>query len=435
MAAALPLAFLVVRNQGIAPVALAAVPALVLIAKVMGLYDRDEHLVHKTTIDEFPGLFHLATLMALLVPLMVAGFTPNHTYMPQILALWAGVFTFLALGRATARQLALRLVRPERCLLVGDEDAAALIRHKLETSPSIKAELVEVLPIEATHMNGDVAGEKVLPALLPLLAGHEIDRVILAPGTSGTDELLHVIKALKGFEVKVSVLPGISQVAGASVELDHIDGITLLGMRRFEMGRSSRLLKRAFDIVGGTALLLAFAPVLAVAAIAIKRGSPGPVFFRQRRVGREGEVFEILKFRTMVADADARKDEVRHLNQGLEGLFKIPDDPRVTRVGAFLRRYSLDELPQIFHVLSGRMSLVGPRPLIPEEDGQIRGWQRGRLEAPPGITGHWQILGSSRVPLQEMAKLDFQYVANWSLWSDVRILLQTLSFVLSRRGV
>jgi lipopolysaccharide/colanic/teichoic acid biosynthesis glycosyltransferase len=160
------------------------------------------------------------------------------------------------------------------------------------------------------------------------------------------------------------------------------------------------------------------------------------LIFRQRRVGRHGERFALLKYRSMVVGADAAKDEVAHLNEGATGLFKIPDDPRVTKVGRFLRKWQLDELPQLVNVLRGEMSLVGPRPLIPEEDSRIVGWYRRRLDVPPGMTGHWQVLGSSsQIPLDEMVKLDYLYVANWSLWGDIQLLIRTAGFLARRRGV
>ena len=169
-------------------------------------------------------------------------------------------------------------------------------------------------------------------------------------------------------------------------------------------------------------------------AAAIKLDSRGPVFFRQTRIGRSGHPFSVLKFRSMRRDADQLKESLRDRNEQDEGLFKIADDPRVTRVGRLLRRTSLDELPQLFCVLRGDMSLVGPRPLVPEEDRQIRGWHRRRLQLTPGMTGPWQVLGSSRIPLHEMVTLDYLYVANWSIWSDAKILLRTVDTVLSRRG-
>ena len=173
--------------------------------------------------------------------------------------------------------------------------------------------------------------------------------------------------------------------------------------------------------------------MLAIIA-AIRLDSRGPIFFRQTRVGRDGRRFQMLKFRSMVPDAEARKAALRHLNE-TEGLFKIADDPRTTRVGRLLRRSSLDELPQLFNVLRGEMSLVGPRPLVVDEDEKVLGFDRHRLHLTPGMTGHWQILGSSRIPMHEMIGIDYLYVANWSLWTDVKILLRTVPYVLSSRGL
>jgi lipopolysaccharide/colanic/teichoic acid biosynthesis glycosyltransferase len=196
------------------------------------------------------------------------------------------------------------------------------------------------------------------------------------------------------------------------------------------------MLKRLMDILGAAAGLILLAPLLLMLALAVKLGSPGPVFFRQKRIGRHGDEFEMLKFRSMVANADAIKDKLRHRNE-VEGggLFKIADDPRITRAGRFLRRTSLDELPQLFNVLAGSMSLVGPRPLVADEDALIEGWQRRRLAVKPGMTGMWQIFGSSRIPMEEMVKIDYLYGANWSIWLDLKILLRTVPYVLSRRGL
>jgi lipopolysaccharide/colanic/teichoic acid biosynthesis glycosyltransferase len=168
--------------------------------------------------------------------------------------------------------------------------------------------------------------------------------------------------------------------------------------------------------------------------VAIKIDSPGPALFRQRRIGRDDEEFEMLKFRTMADGADGQKAKLRALNEA-DGLFKIAEDPRITRIGRLLRRTALDELPQLLNVLRGDMSLVGPRPLVPEDDQGIVGWQRRRLHLTPGITGHWQVLGSARVPLQEMVKIDYLYGANWSLWGDVKLLLRTIGYIMSRRGL
>ena len=210
-----------------------------------------------------------------------------------------------------------------------------------------------------------------------------------------------------------------------------------MGVRRFDLTRSSARFKRAFDTLGASLALIAVAPLLAVVALAIKLDSRGPVFFRQLRVGRHGQRFSMIKFRTMVADAESMKESLyASATRRTGGLFKIADDPRITRVGRWLRRCSLDELPQLLNVLRGEMSLVGPRPLVIDEDRRVEGWHRRRLELMPGMTGHWQTLGGpARVPLKEMVAIDYLYVANWSLWTDVKILLRTVPHVLGRRGL
>jgi len=226
-----------------------------------------------------------------------------------------------------------------------------------------------------------------------------------------------------------------------SSPLDGSRGFVGLGVRHRPAGRGiayargPSALKRAFDLLGASIGLLAISPLMVAFAVAIKLDSRGPVFFRQLRVGRHGQRFHMVKFRTMVPNADALKDSLRHRNEAQEGLFKIAEDPRVTRMGRLLRKSALDELPQLLNVLRGEMSLVGPRPLVIEEDERIEGWHRRRLELTPGMTGPWQILGPTRVPIKEMVAIDYLYVANWSLWTDIKILLRTVPHVLARRGM
>ena len=223
-------------------------------------------------------------------------------------------------------------------------------------------------------------------------------------------------------------------MAGSSVETDYLNGMTLLGVKRFEISKSSQLIKRGIDLAISAVALILLAPLMALIAVAIKIDSPGPILFRQVRAGRRGEPFRMLKFRSMIDGADQLKEQLRHLNEA-EGVFKIANDPRVTQVGRLLRRMHLDEVPQLINVLKGDMSLVGPRPLPLDEDKAIRGWYRDRLEVPPGISGYWQVLGSSRIPLEEMVKLDYLYVANWSVWGDLKLMLRTVPVVINRRGM
>jgi lipopolysaccharide/colanic/teichoic acid biosynthesis glycosyltransferase len=202
-----------------------------------------------------------------------------------------------------------------------------------------------------------------------------------------------------------------------------------------EHTRFQRSAKRLFDLVGSFLIVVLLAPLLLAIAILIKLDSPGQILFRQIRIGRDGEPFAMWKFRTMIKDADSHKLRLLHMNEAGDGLFKIREDPRITRFGRFLRQTSLDELPQVLHVLTGRMSLVGPRPLVPEEDRRIDGAYRSRLEMRPGMTGIWQVRGASTIPISEMVKLDIEYLRDWSLWGDIMLLLGTAQHVVRRRGI
>ena len=209
--------------------------------------------------------------------------------------------------------------------------------------------------------------------------------------------------------------------------------MTVLGVNPPVLGRTSRLLKRGFDLTIATAILAIAAPLMALIAIAIRIDSGGPVLYRQARVGRAGKHFMLHKFRTMVPDAEHQRAALMQHSQDPNWLH-LDQDPRITRLGAVLRRTSLDELPQLWNVIRGEMSLVGPRPLPELEDARVAGWSRGRLDLTPGITGLWQVLGRTSIPFDEMVKLDYIYVTNWSVWMDTRLLMRTLPAVLRRRG-
>ncbi len=229
-------------------------------------------------------------------------------------------------------------------------------------------------------------------------------------------------------------MPRMLEVVGTSMEFESLGGMPLVGLRAFHITRSSELVKRTMDIVGACIGLVLLAPLCAFIAVAIKLDSPGAVLFRQTRIGRFGTRFQMLKFRSMVDGARERQAELEHLNE-VDGLFKIELDPRITRVGHWLRKTTLDEVPQLINVVRGEMSLVGPRPLVSSDDQRVEGWHRQRLRLKPGMTGPWQIMGPGRLPLREMVAIDYLYVANWSLWTDVKILVRTVAFVLRTGGL
>jgi exopolysaccharide biosynthesis polyprenyl glycosylphosphotransferase len=405
------------------------IPFVVLVSKLFGIYDRDELVVGKSSLPEAPALFQLATLYTLLLVVALAGSgsQPDITA-TAMLTLWGSVFLGILGCRVLARALARVLTTPEQCLVLGDPEQALRIGAKFAFHSSLHAEIVANLPYDQFELGRPRDGD-----FGKYIAERGIDRVIVAPSDS-PDRVLETVRYFKEYDLKVSVIPDLLEVVGSSVEFDEIYGTTLLGVRDFELSRSSRILKRGFDICGSLVLLFVSLPLFALMVAAVKLTSPGPTFFRQTRVGRDGEPFTMIKFRTMHEGAEGHREALRALNE-TDGLFKVANDPRVTAFGRALRRSSLDELPQLANVLAGDMSLVGPRPLVLDEDALVEGWHRRRLHLKPGMTGAWQIMGHARVPLREMVSMDYLYIVNWSVWSDVRILLQTVGHVLGRRGL
>ncbi len=406
---------------------LVVAPVVIVLFKMAGLYDRDQMRLVHSTIDELPALLQITGLFALGVTIFESVALGVSLAGEQIAALWLVTFMATSAGRVLARRLASTLAGDERCLIIGDAELADRIRDKIATSHA-SATVVATLPMADAHhmpLGGDTEEVRWLVDRLRL------DRVIIAPTTTDATGVDALIRASKAAGVRVSVLPRVLEVVGSSVEFDDVDGMTMLAVRPFGLPRSSRALKRAFDLTFGALGLIAVAPILAAIAIAIRLDSRGPVLFRQIRVGRDGEHFHIFKFRSMVIDAEEQKARLLEFNEvgeGEDGMFKLTNDPRVTRVGAFLRKTSLDELPQLFNVMRGEMSLVGPRPLVTEEDEQVQGLDRSRLHLTPGMTGPWQVLGA-RVPMREMVGIDYLYVANWSLWKDLKLLMRTVQHV------
>jgi exopolysaccharide biosynthesis polyprenyl glycosylphosphotransferase len=427
VAAAVAGSLILLHGNDILLLTLVSVPLVTLLFTLGGLHRHDLRLV-PSTLDETPSILQLTGLLTLGIICLQREILAHGINGGQVAALWFCTCTFLVLGRFTARAMINRFLRVERCLVIGDVDQARRMSSKLAASKA-PALIVGCIPLEE-HVE-----ETWSPATIRHVVEEiEADRIIIAATTAKDQGLAEFIRIARTAGVNVTVLPRMLEVVGPGAAFDDVEGMTMLGLPRFGLTRSAHWLKRTFDLVASAIVLVVVGPIIAAIAVAIKLDSPGPVFFRQVRVGRENNHFRIFKFRTMVVDAEARKGELRVLNEAGHGLFKIAKDPRVTRVGSFLRRSSLDELPQIFNVLCGDMSLVGPRPLVTDEDSQIVGLDRSRLHLTPGMTGPWQVL-SARVPLQEMVVIDYVYVANWSLWLDSKILLRTVGHVARRRNL
>jgi exopolysaccharide biosynthesis polyprenyl glycosylphosphotransferase len=264
--------------------------------------------------------------------------------------------------------------------------------------------------------------------------GEPIDEIVFAVTRKKLDEMKQIFLLCEEMGVRARVAMNFFQNRVARIEIEELEGIPFLTFTTTPSNESQLALKRLLDIAVSALLLLMAAPLILLVALAIKLTSPGSVLFKQTRIGLNGRIFILYKFRTMIADAHARREEVSHLNEMTGPVFKAKDDPRVTFVGRFLRRFSLDEIPQLWNVFRGDMSLVGPRPPIPEEVASYHRWHRRRLSMKPGLTCLWQISGRNNVDFDRWMQLDLQYIDNWSPSLDLKILLRTIPAVLSGRG-
>jgi exopolysaccharide biosynthesis polyprenyl glycosylphosphotransferase len=419
-------------------------PLWVVLAKLYGLYDRDEERTDTGIADDFSGVFNLVSVGAWIVYIGLSLSGVGHPSLTKIGTFWAVAIVAIPAARGAARNICRS--HPsyiQNALIVGAGRVGQEVARKLLQHPEYGIDLVGF--VDADRVIELPSGTRSVPVvggpdeLTDLVVRYDVERVIFAFGWTSDSELLPVVGSLADLGVQIDIVPRYFEIIGENVDLHSVEGLPLLALRPPRFSRSSLLLKRTLDVVGSLVAVVLLMPFFAAIAIAIKLDSRGPVVFRQVRVGRDQKRFRIWKFRTMVADADARKAEFAHLNKHLRAggdprMFKIPDDPRVTRVGRLLRRYSLDELPQLVNVLLGQMSLVGPRPLIVDEHAHVNGWKERRLSLKPGITGVWQVLGRDDIPFEDMVRMDYLYVTNWTLRNDLRLILRTPAVVAGARA-
>lgn len=379
----------------------------------------------------------LATVIVLVL-VLIAGwrFDTYYIFYSSWLLVGAAVVALRA-SYDSVTALALDALKFERrALLVGAPGLMGTVAEGLERSKSrqgVSYRVVGRRPLVAGITRDD---DPTGPAadLRAALDPDAVDEVILT-GWSGDDgpvlELLDVCRR-RGLPVRLA--PTTAELLSHSVQAVPAPGLPLFELRPPVLGGFAFMAKRLFDIVAASLLGLLALPVLAVAAIAIKREDGGPVIHRSRRVGVEESEFDCLKLRTMHVDAEQRQAELEDANEADGALFKMRDDPRVTRVGAVLRRFSIDELPQLWNVIRGEMSLVGPRPLPVRDYELLDDLQKKRYLVLPGVTGLWQVSGRSDLSFDELVRLDFYYIESWSIWLDLTILARTIPVVLGRRG-
>lgn len=425
-------------------------PAWLALAHVGGLYHASEKRIHHTLASEVGPLFVSISVWSWLVLLGWAVVNDGSTPVVANALLWAGALLFLALFRSAARSWAQQ--RPwyrQRVYLVGSRTENGRIAKRILRHPDWGLEIAGEIQITDALLNEAIAVDSPLRSedrpssfrfggaeTLERIQAAAAERVIVAGWSGDLEGRTELVRLLANAGINVDLVAGEPEALVSAAVRHHIEGVALLTVVPPRLTRGTKVLKRGIDVIGAGLGLLLLSPLLAAIAVAIKLDSPGPVFFRQRRIGKDGNPFDVLKFRSMCRDAEQRKTEVADLNRHGDGgaMFKVEQDPRVTRVGRWLRRFSLDELPQLWDVLKGQMSLVGPRPLIPEEARLLRGHHQERFSVRPGITGPWQTFGRSDIPFEDMVRLDYTYVAAWTLREDLGYLLSTAGAVIKGRG-
>jgi exopolysaccharide biosynthesis polyprenyl glycosylphosphotransferase len=399
-------------------------PVWIVLAKLHGLYDRDHRSLRHLTVDEIPEISLWVATSILVIDALLTFAPPARLPIGEVLKVMIVAFAAAFFYRAAARALWRRMAPRERALIVGTGRFAAAARRKLNLFPDMHVEVVN----PAGELVDGTAGSSLDEAVA------HVDRVILAHEVFDEELVESLLETCRLHRVKLSVVPPVRGMFGTATQLTHVAELPIVEYNTWDVSQSTLVLKRAMDIAMAVPLLVLFLPLFAAVAVAIKLDSRGPVIFSQRRAGKDGRPFAMLKFRTMVADAEARLAEFVSISTLAEPAFKLQNDPRVTRVGRLLRRTSLDELPQLLNILLGRMSLVGPRPEQIELVERYAPEHRFRLSVKPGLTGPMQVNGRGALTFEERLAVERDYIENVSLRRDVKILVLTVSSVVSGRG-
>jgi exopolysaccharide biosynthesis polyprenyl glycosylphosphotransferase len=399
------------------------------------LYGRSIRSFEPTHVDDLPSLFHALVLGTLGLWLFYRFVAPvPQLNLAEVLFFGLLALPLIATLRAALRANNLRRQGPERVFTIAPPEDVRLLRRKLDSHPEYEMALAgTVAGAGCEELGLELCTE--LDEVEELIASGEIEHLMVRLDSRylPQERALELMQVCHREGIRFSCFPAARGLLPHGTEINHLEGMGFLTANPPVLSRTARTLKRGLDVGVAALLLVLLAPLLALIALAVRLDSRGPSLYRQIRVGKDGRRFELLKFRTMVEGAEKLTAELMERSVDPNWL-DIEDDPRVTRVGRFLRRTSLDELPQLWNVLKGKMSLVGPRPLSLHDDAKVLGWRRHRLDLTPGVTGYWQVLGRNSIPFQEMLEVDYAYVASWSLWHDIRILLQTVPVVLRRRG-
>jgi exopolysaccharide biosynthesis polyprenyl glycosylphosphotransferase len=396
-------------------------PIWIVTGKLVGLYDRDHRTLRHLTVEELPWIFVWALGGTAVLTFLLAPFPGLGLSSDDQLIVWGSALVLGFAFRGTARAVWRRITLPERILIVGEGPLADAVTRKLELFPDIHAVI-----------SGRVPNCSELHSRLDELEGAH--RVVVACTELSEDLLETLLPACRLRGVKLTVVPPTRGIFGTATHLGHVADLPLLDYNTWYVSPSTLALKRIFDVVAAAVGLVVMSPLFALAALAILLSDGRPVLFRQVRAGENGRPFRIFKFRTMVRDAEAMLPDLVTIDELSDPMFKLRSDPRVTRVGGYLRRLSLDELPQLLNVIRGEMSLVGPRPEFVDLVDRYTPEHEFRLQLKPGITGPMQVYGRGELTVPERLAVEREYVENLSLGRDLRIILMTIPAVFGRRG-
>jgi exopolysaccharide biosynthesis polyprenyl glycosylphosphotransferase len=424
---------------------LASLPVWLVFAKLYRLYDHDEERADHTTLEDMVGVFHLVTVGAFL--LILASWLTGIAYpqLDKLAGFWAAAIAFIVISRAVARAICRRSpIYLQNTVVVGAGDVGQLVARKLKMHTEYGINLVGLVDSAPRELRADLDGIKVLgtqDALPELVRALDVDRVVLAFSDAPHERTLELMRALRDLDVQIDVVPRLFEGVGPHVKLYTLEGMPILGLPTVKRFPFSRQIKRSMDVCGALAGLALSAPIFAYAAWRIRRESPGPVLFRQTRLGQDMREFTVLKFRTMTCDADdaphrefMKQAMSASAAAGENGLYKLEREDVVTPFGRTLRKSSLDELPQLINILRGDMALVGPRPCLAWETELFQPHHFERFRVPAGLTGMWQVSARSRSTFAEALDMDTSYARGWSLGLDLWLLLRTPLHVLRRKG-
>lgn len=392
--------------------------------KLAGLYEEKKFTA---LIDEIAALLWGVTLSSLV--LLGLLFLYRELWFSRLVIVNAGWMAFISMALVRYLYFAVGRFR-HKCgwglrniLIIGEGEIGKALASKMQQDQGLGYRLRAV-----------ISDKEETPRIKELIRKEKVEEVFIASTAIPAEKILDIITECERLGVEFKIVPGILELIASRVDIDELAGVPLLTVSEIRLKGLNAAMKRSADMIlsaGGVVLL---SPLFLVFALLVKMTSKGPIFYGQERIGLDSKPFKMFKFRSMYEDADKLFPQLEKRSE-VEGLiFKMKEDPRITPLGKFMRRASIDELPQLFNVFRGEMSLVGPRPPLPRETVKYNSWHKKRLRVRPGITGPWQVSGRSLLPFEDMVRLDIYYIENWSLWLDFKLLLRTIPVVLLGKG-